>query len=341
MTLKIEAGMFAVLRNGDVPEGPIEPLLNAYQYVWRCGGLNYTRLGRYWGDRPQIDPRDIVATFATRAEALAYVADNPMNRELYPDGPDLAPAPVTVPADDLPGLFSRIQKVVDAAKAERDRWGTIAATIRVNALHHGASTEDAEAMVRGEKDFIAFIMDKVDVPARLADFRKTFCEASPGSDEGFPSFLEGFDQAIKIMSEAKTAPAPQTVAHLVPEHSTGTALAFEPGVLHINKDGSGYIAIDEKHFECEDDRGPDGGSVHWITRLDASEMVALRDFLTNGTLLAPAPVVVDWQARAEAGQVLADLVNRLFKAPYELPREGRAEIVSALAVFAAAKEPRL
>ena len=71
----------------------------------------------------------------------------------------------------------------------------------------------------------------------------------------------------------------------VPEHCAGSAFAFEPGVFMINKDGSGYIAIDEKDFSCEDDRceGPDGpeGSVHWIARMSADEVIALRDFL-NG-----------------------------------------------------------
>lgn len=80
---------------------------------------------------------------------------------------------------------------------------------------------------------------------------------------------------------------PAQPVDIVPSHCTGTALSFDPGVLQVNKDGSGYIAIDEVHFSLEDDRaeGPDGpeGSVHWITRLDASEMVALRDFLTAST----------------------------------------------------------
>lgn len=82
-------------------------------------------------------------------------------------------------------------------------------------------------------------------------------------------------------------------AALVPDHCTSTAFAFEPGVLCVNKDGSGYIAIDEDEFECEDDRceGPDGpeGSIHWITRMDASEVKALRDFL-NGAPQQPDPV---------------------------------------------------
>lgn len=74
---------------------------------------------------------------------------------------------------------------------------------------------------------------------------------------------------------------------LVPAHCTGAAFCFGPGVLHVAKDGSGYLAIDEKDFELEDDRsdGPDGpeGSVHWITRITAEDMIALRDFLNGDT----------------------------------------------------------
>lgn len=83
------------------------------------------------------------------------------------------------------------------------------------------------------------------------------------------------------MSEVKA------VASIVPSHCSGSALAFEPGVLHVNKDGSGYIAVNEDDFVLEDDRceGPDGpeGSVHWVVRLDASEIIALRDFLNGNT----------------------------------------------------------
>lgn len=84
---------------------------------------------------------------------------------------------------------------------------------------------------------------------------------------------------------------PQNVGAIVPAHCPGMSLSFEPGVLHVSKDGSGYIAIGEDDFTLEDDRGegPDGpeGSVHWITRLDASEMVALRDFLNGAALSLP------------------------------------------------------
>lgn len=86
-------------------------------------------------------------------------------RDDHPDEPErpIQNLPVTVwPGQELAPLFAQIEAIVEAAKSERDRWGTIAATIRINALHHGASTEDAEAMVRGDKDFITFIMEKVE-----------------------------------------------------------------------------------------------------------------------------------------------------------------------------------
>lgn len=87
------------------------------------------------------------------------------------------------------------------------------------------------------------------------------------------------------------AQPPAHPVDIVPSHCTGASLSFEPGVLYVSKDGSGYIAIDERHFSLEDDRcdGPDGpeGSVHWITRMDASEVVALRNFL-NGSPATPA-----------------------------------------------------
>lgn len=107
-------------------------------------------------------------------------------------------------------------------------------------------------------------------------------------------------------SEGDNTPTPtHHVGSIVPPHCSGSAFVFEPGMLHVNKDGSGYIAVDEDDFILEDDRceGPDGpeGSVHWIVRLDASEITALRGFL-NG-----AP-----RAHVEG---LQDLVGRIAKQP--------------------------
>lgn len=94
---------------------------------------------------------------------------------------------------------------------------------------------------------------------------------------------------------AAPPPQPDSVGAIVPDGCTGSALAMNPGVLHVNTGGSGYIAINESDFELEDDRceGPDGpeGSVHWIARFDASEMSALRDFLNGATSPQPLPRV--------------------------------------------------
>ena len=44
------------------------------------------------------------------------------------------------------------------------------------------------------------ISEAADVAAQLAKLRETFCLASPGSDEGFTAWLEGFDAAVAIIS---------------------------------------------------------------------------------------------------------------------------------------------
>lgn len=67
--------------------------------------------------------------------------------------------------DQLDRLFSEIREIVQRARDERARFGHIAATIRVNALHHGATTEEAEAMVNGELNFITWLAAKVETPA--------------------------------------------------------------------------------------------------------------------------------------------------------------------------------
>ncbi|WP_241122255.1 hypothetical protein [Achromobacter xylosoxidans] len=62
-------------------------------------------------------------------------------------------------------------------------------------------------------------------------------------------------------------------------------LSMDGASLHMQPDGSGQIIVAEDDFTLEDDRdeGPDGpqGSAHWVARLPASEIAALRDFLTG------------------------------------------------------------
>lgn len=86
---------------------------------------------------------------------------------------------------------------------------------------------------------------------------------------------------------AAPSPVSNVGAAIVPPHCSGSAFSFDPGVLHVSKDGSGYIAVNEDDFVLEDDRDGEGGSIHWIVRLDASEIAALRDFL-NGAPRAHA-----------------------------------------------------
>jgi hypothetical protein len=107
-----------------------------------------------------------------------------------------------------------------------------------------------------------------------------------------------------IAAALSTRPAQEPVA-IVPPYCSGSALSFDHGVLHVSKDGSGYIAINEEDFVLEDDRceGPDGpeGSVHWITRMDASEIIALRDFLNGNAVPAPQPVLSQPEVKAVTG----------------------------------------
>lgn len=93
--------------------------------------------------------------------------------------------------------------------------------------------------------------------------------------------------AEAISAPRQPPPPAEKMVGIVPPHCAGYSFVFEPGVLHIKKDGSGHIVVNEEDFILEDDRceGPDGpeGSVHWIVRLDASEIIALRDFLNGNT----------------------------------------------------------
>lgn len=95
----------------------------------------------------------------------------------------------------------------------------------------------------------------------------------------------------EIEAEIAALSAAEPVSSIVPDHCSGTALIFEGGCLHVRKDGSGHIVVDEDDFKLEDDRceGEHGseGSVHWIARFPAGEMTALRNFLNGQDFPAP------------------------------------------------------
>jgi hypothetical protein len=122
---------------------------------------------------------------------------------------------------------------------------------------------------------------------------------------------------------------------IVPPHCSGYSFVFEPGVLHVKKDGSGYIVVNEEDFVLEDDRteGPDGpeGSVHWIVRLDPSEIVALRDFLNGAPALLPVALKEWVDALERELKPLDDLPPSIqSQANIRLINSARALIRSAL-----------
>lgn len=87
--------------------------------------------------------------------------------------------------------------------------------------------------------------------------------------------------------EAHQPPTPATpeAGDLVSRAAPGL-LSFDPAYLWIRQDGSGYFCVPDADLVFVDDRreGPDGtpeGSIHWIARIDASEIIALRDFLNE------------------------------------------------------------
>ena len=61
--------------------------------------------------------------------------------------------------------MTKVREMLDAAEAKWLHLDTIAATIRVNTLRHGGTHEQADAFVRGEGDFVAWLSAKVAVIA--------------------------------------------------------------------------------------------------------------------------------------------------------------------------------
>ena len=86
------------------------------------------------------------------------------------------------PPDPLREALDTIHQIIADAKKERDRYGYIAATIRVNALRAGASDEETEAMVRGDKPFIDWLAKQYEAK-RLEDAAAPQPAPAPAADE--------------------------------------------------------------------------------------------------------------------------------------------------------------
>lgn len=193
---------------------------------------------------------------------------------------DAAPAPVAVAARAL--LDACVSDFGDPVDFEGDD-GPVAS---------GEKGWDSAVTFKMMRDLQAALTAGAEPRATEAGeevFRVSEAESNEIIEKAVSAFRRELTEILR--PAAPDADKPEAV-DIVPTGCTGSSLSFEPGVLHVSKDGSGYIAIDEKHFSLEDDRcegdGPEG-SVHWITRLDASEVVALRDFLTGAHPPKPDP----------------------------------------------------
>jgi hypothetical protein len=296
MALNIQTGMFAVLRDGTVT-GPIKHTVDqllAPEWPWEDpDGETYDNEGRSEFEHNPWE-FDIVATFATRAEALAYVADDPDMGDNHPDGPDLASVPVTAAA------------MTDAARdvlAERKRQVQTEGWTPEHDDSHGMG-EMARAAATYAMVGSAGVIDRGDgVPTtwpwsaqwwKPSDRRRDLVKAGAL----ILAEIERLDRA----TGPDLAPAPVTVPKVYAEADAQAmvAAALRQAVRGVS---------DLPHWIGDDDSG--------------TTLVALQEALSVILALipqpaAPAPVVVDWQARAEAAEArgmerAAEIVSEAIK----------------------------
>jgi hypothetical protein len=67
-------------------------------------------------------------------------------------------------APELERLFDPIRQAMADMEARALRFGYIEATIRVNAMRHGATDAQIEDFIAGRADFIGWIAEKVERP---------------------------------------------------------------------------------------------------------------------------------------------------------------------------------
>ena len=109
---------------------------------WIATGIR----GEHWPIKPDV----FAETYTQVDTALSTPATEPQG---------------LVENDTIDSFCLTLRRLVSDAYAERDRFGHIAATIRVNALHYGATNAEVEAMISGEISFVNWIADKVEALA--------------------------------------------------------------------------------------------------------------------------------------------------------------------------------
>ena len=111
---------------------------------------------------------------------------------------DTSKAAVDRTDDPLREALDTIHQIIADAKKERDRYGYIAATIRVNALRAGASDEETEAMVRGDKPFIDWLAKQYEAK-RLEDAAAPQPAPAPADERA--AMIEVMDRAFSAWVE--------------------------------------------------------------------------------------------------------------------------------------------
>ena len=106
-------------------------------------------------------------------------------------------------SDRLDKAFADIRAEIAAANVDRDRFGTIAAAIRVNALRLGASYAEIDAMVRGEASFVNFMAEKLDPKSSQARLRALLLRAHDAMSRRDPDGVSEADWDQLVADIAK------------------------------------------------------------------------------------------------------------------------------------------
>lgn len=85
------------------------------------------------------------------------------------DIPAVKPAPTHTLTLTLALDTKAVRDMLDKAEAEVLHLNTIAATIRVNTLRHGGTHEQADAFIRGEADFVSWMVERIKRAPTLAE----------------------------------------------------------------------------------------------------------------------------------------------------------------------------
>lgn len=149
--------------------------------------------------------------------------------------------------DAVAAAIAAVRKEARRVIAERDRFAHIAATIRVNGLRNGATEAEIEALIRGEKDFVGWLADRVEgassqrareASAMIAD------ESAAQCDEDTPGGYCAAQQARSIAAEIRATKSVDV-----------TSIAYNAGV----EDAARYI---EEHL-LRTDGDAEHGLIMW------------------------------------------------------------------------------